>query len=127
MFLARSNQMSFRYTIILTLALLVVQTNVGSNQASPGADSITVRFDYAGAEALLDAIDRSSLTDDDVMKLLEIRGVKAMVDNVTRYRLLPNACPLWQASSAIRRNCPLPNGSSQRQCGRAPQTMPRTR
>jgi hypothetical protein len=44
-----------------------------------------VRFDYEGAEALVAALARDSLTDADVDRLLNIQGVRAMVDNVTRY------------------------------------------
>jgi len=44
-----------------------------------------LRPDYAGAEALLDALERDSLSDADVDSLLRIQGLCAMVDNVPRY------------------------------------------
>jgi hypothetical protein len=72
-------------SVTFTLALLVAQTDVATMQSPPESDSVTVRFDYTGAEALLNAVERDSLTDADVMKLLEVRGLRAMVDNVTRY------------------------------------------
>lgn len=45
----------------------------------------TIVFDYAGAEALIAALERDSLTAADVDSLLRIHGVRAMVDNVTRF------------------------------------------
>ena len=47
--------------------------------------TVTITFDYAGAEALLAALERDSLTAADVDSLLGVPGVRAMVDNVTRY------------------------------------------
>jgi hypothetical protein len=44
-----------------------------------------LRFDYAGAESLIDALERDSLSDADVDSLLRIRGLCAMVDNVPRF------------------------------------------
>ena len=50
------------------------------------ADAVdTIAFDYAGAEALLAALERDSLSTADVDSLLRIHGVRAMVDNVTRF------------------------------------------
>ena len=72
-------------SVIFTLALLVAQTDVAKMQSPSEPDAVTVRFDYTGAEALLDAVERDSLTGADVMTLLEVRGIRAMVDNVTRY------------------------------------------
>ena len=48
-------------------------------------DTVTLAFDYAGAEAILDALEKDSLTTADVDSLLRIHGVRAMVDNVTRF------------------------------------------
>jgi hypothetical protein len=47
--------------------------------------TVTLRFDYAGAEALLQALERDSLTDANVDSLLRAEGVRRMVDNVTYY------------------------------------------
>ena len=47
--------------------------------------SLTIAFDYAGAEALIAALERDSLTTADVDSLLRVHGVRAMVDNVTRF------------------------------------------
>jgi hypothetical protein len=52
---------------------------------APGAAAVTMRFDYAGAEAIIDALERDSLSEADVDSLLRIHGVRAMVDNVTRF------------------------------------------
>ena len=49
------------------------------------ADTITLAFDYAGAKSLLAALERKSLAAADVDSLLRIQGVRAMVDNVTRF------------------------------------------
>jgi hypothetical protein len=46
---------------------------------------VILRFDYAGADALIDALARDSLSDADVDSLLRIRGLCAMVDNVPRF------------------------------------------
>ncbi|HYR08761.1 MAG TPA: DUF5700 domain-containing putative Zn-dependent protease, partial [Longimicrobium sp.] len=51
----------------------------------PSAEPITMRFDYAGAEAIMEALEKDSLSDADVDALLGIHGVRAMVDNVTRF------------------------------------------
>lgn len=72
-------------SVVFALALLVAQTDVAKMQSPPEPDAVTVRFDYTGAQALLDAVERDSLTGTDVTKLLEVRGIRAMVDNVTRY------------------------------------------
>ena len=47
--------------------------------------TIRLQVDYAGAKALLDALERPALTDAEVDSLLRIAGVRAMVDNVTRF------------------------------------------
>ena len=54
-------------------------------RGAPRADAVTMRMDYAGAEALLGALGRDSLPDADVDDLLRVHGVRAMVDNVTRF------------------------------------------
>lgn len=60
-------------------------------QAVIEAPSVSLRIDYAGAEALLAAVQRDSLTDAQVDSLLRIHGVRAIVDNSTRYN--PAATP----------------------------------
>ena len=49
---------------------------------------VTLRLDYAGAEALINALEQNSLSDAEVNNLLRIPGLRAMVDNVTRF--IPN-------------------------------------
>lgn len=57
--------------------------------AKPGeAGSIgrlSLEFDYAGAEAMLAAIERQELSDAAIDSLLGVRGVRAMVDNTINY------------------------------------------
>ncbi|HET7234320.1 MAG TPA: DUF5700 domain-containing putative Zn-dependent protease [Longimicrobium sp.] len=57
----------------------------GRAQRAAGAPGHTLRLDYAGAEALLNALEQDSVTDAQVNTLLRIHGVRAMVDNVTRF------------------------------------------
>lgn len=53
---------------------------------APATPQLTMRFDYAGAEALIQALERDSLSDADVDALLRIHGVRAtMIDNVSRF------------------------------------------
>ncbi len=57
-------------------------------QPAPGAATaapVAMRFDYAGAEAIVEALGRDSLSAADVDSLLRIHGVRAMVDNVSRF------------------------------------------
>lgn len=57
----------------------------GCREECAGHGPVTLRLDYAGAEALLDALERDSLSDADVDDLLRIPGLRAMVNNVTRF------------------------------------------
>ena len=54
-------------------------------KGAAGASAVTMRLDYSGAEALLDALERDSLSEADVDELLRVPGLRAMVDNVTRF------------------------------------------
>lgn len=63
-------------------------THVEPPGAASGASdpaSIILRLDYAGAEALINALERDSLSDADVDSVLRVRGLCAMVDNVPRF------------------------------------------
>ncbi|CAA9296381.1 MAG: hypothetical protein AVDCRST_MAG68-30 [uncultured Gemmatimonadetes bacterium] len=51
---------------------------------APRPGEVTLRIDYAGAEAMIAALERDSLPDAAVDSLLEIHGVSMMVDNVVR-------------------------------------------
>jgi hypothetical protein len=51
---------------------------------SPRPGEVTLRIDYAGAEAMMAALERESLSDAAVDSLLQIHGVSMMVDNVVR-------------------------------------------
>lgn len=57
-------------------------------KVTPALAPITIHLDYAGAEALINALERDSLSDADVDSLLSVPGLRAMVDNVTRF--IPN-------------------------------------
>jgi hypothetical protein len=78
----------------LTLALFMMMAATSCRGQSADRDparadsmatGITMAFDYAGAEAILGALERDSLATADVDSLLRIHGVRATVDNVTRY------------------------------------------
>ena len=47
--------------------------------------AVTLQFDYAGAEAMLDALEADSLSDADIDRMLAVAGVRAVLDNVTRF------------------------------------------
>lgn len=53
--------------------------------SGPEPGLVTLHLDYAGAEAIIRALEQDSLSDADVDALLRIHGVRAMVDNVTRF------------------------------------------
>src|SRR5436190_12561868 len=63
---------------------------VGCGVSQPAAGvadpaGLTLQLDYSGAEALVAALERDSLDGAQVDSLLRVRGVRAMVDNVTRF------------------------------------------
>jgi hypothetical protein len=47
--------------------------------------SVTLQLDYAGAEAIIAALEQDSLSEAEVDALLRVRGAGAMVANVTRF------------------------------------------
>ncbi|MEJ7663600.1 MAG: hypothetical protein WKG07_30700 [Hymenobacter sp.] len=76
------------------MALLGAGACRSSPDSSPAAadkplaatlQGVTVRFDYAGADNLLLAFDRPVLSPAEAQRLLEGRGVAAMVDNTAKY------------------------------------------
>ena len=83
--LAATHTLICLFALLLVLPLLSVQTDGDGIRVSGRNDAVTILFNYAGAEALLDVFDRTLFTDADIAKLLDIRGVSAMVDNVARY------------------------------------------
>ncbi|MEO8383349.1 MAG: DUF5700 domain-containing putative Zn-dependent protease [Acidobacteriota bacterium] len=55
-------------------------------RAEPSVSNrFSLRMNYEGVEGLLAVLEQRTLTDADVDKLLAIRGVRAMVDNTTKY------------------------------------------
>ena len=48
-------------------------------------DEITLRMEYDAAEVLLAALQRTSISDPEIDDLLAVRGVRATVDNATKY------------------------------------------
>ena len=52
---------------------------------SPDTSAFTLALDFAGAETLISALERDSLSDANIDSLLRVPGLCAMVDNVTRY------------------------------------------
>ena len=61
---------------------------LGAAKGAATPAPVTLRLDYAGAEALISALERDSLSDTDVDSLLRVPGLRAMVSNVTRF--IPN-------------------------------------
>jgi hypothetical protein len=74
---------------VLVLPLALCACAAGGHRPADtravAADAITLRMDYGGVEALLQALGRDSLSDADVDSLLRVHGVHAMVRNVTRF------------------------------------------
>jgi hypothetical protein len=52
------------------------------NSSNP---AVNMNLDYGGIEAMIDALEKDSLTDADVDGLLRVHGVQSMVNNVTNY------------------------------------------
>jgi hypothetical protein len=57
----------------------------GAPAVQDSSSTVRLRMDYAGAEALINAVERDSLSDADVDSLLRIPGLCAMVANVGRF------------------------------------------
>jgi len=70
---------------MLATALLVSAFATAGAQTASRANPVKLRLDVWGAEALLAALDRPGLNDADVDSLLRVPGVRAMVDNITRF------------------------------------------
>jgi hypothetical protein len=70
-------------TVVLPFLLIGCQAAREPDISPPVGFSL--EMDYDGAEALLAALERRTVTDADIDKLLTIRGVQAMVDNTTKY------------------------------------------
>ncbi len=70
-------------TLLLAAPLAACATQ--SPGAAAASSPIAVRMNYEGAEALMAALERPSITDAEIDRLLAIRGVQAMVDNTTKY------------------------------------------
>jgi hypothetical protein len=75
------------FTVVTVLTLLL---GIGVSTATPASGlqeaPVTMHLDYAGAETIIRALERDSLSDADVDELLRIHGVRAaMIDNVTRF------------------------------------------
>lgn len=66
-------------------ALLMSGAVTLSAPRAQAANTLSIRMDYAGAEALLTAVKRRTITDGELDELLAIRGVRAMVANTTKY------------------------------------------
>ncbi|MDQ4121858.1 MAG: hypothetical protein M3209_10485 [Acidobacteriota bacterium] len=62
---------------------IAMETTETTQVRGKNSSTVTMRFDYEGAEALIEALERDSLSDADVDNLLRIHGIRAMVDNVT--------------------------------------------
>ena len=77
----------------LGVALIFLSLGAKCRSADPPApemavavpDTLRLTFDYAGVDALTTALERDSLSETDVDSLLRVHGVRAMVNNVTRF------------------------------------------
>jgi hypothetical protein len=77
-----------RHHSLLALILILTMPAFAScaqPRQETGSDRIHLRFDYAGARALFDALNRRELSPQDIAGLYDVQGLAAMVDNVTRY------------------------------------------
>jgi hypothetical protein len=66
-------------------ALLLFGAVAMSARRAQAANTLSIRIDYAAAEALLAAVQRHAITDAEIDRLLSIRGIHAMVANTTKY------------------------------------------
>lgn len=96
--LSRSTSVSRRHKVrhfatplLVAIALLgcaqggkPVPCRVPAAAPAPRPSEVTLQIDYAGAEAMVAALERESLSDAEVDSLLKIQGVSMMVDNVVQ-------------------------------------------
>jgi len=73
-----------RLLIVLVLSLAALPGSAHAQQATP-SDQIQLRFDYAGATTLFEALNRRELSRQNITELYKVQGLAAMVDNVTRF------------------------------------------
>ena len=73
-----------RLHIAVILLLLALPGFAHAQPATP-ADRIQLRFDYAGATTLFDALNKRELAQQNIVELYKVQGLAAMVDNVTRF------------------------------------------
>jgi hypothetical protein len=73
-----------RFLMVLILSLAALPGCVLAQPATP-PDRIQLRFDYAGATTLFDALNKRELAQQDIAELYKVQGLAAMVDNVTRF------------------------------------------
>lgn len=78
---------------------------------APDASPVTMYFDYAGAEAIVDALDRDALSEADVDSLLRIHGVRRMVENVARFIPQAGVPQFRQEIQALARTKQAPRGA----------------
>ena len=57
-------------------------------QSAPPSGAVNLRLDYGGAIALISALEQPELSDAEIATLLRVAGVRAMVENITRF--VPN-------------------------------------
>jgi hypothetical protein len=73
-----------RLILVSILALTALAGCAEAREQTPSAQ-IQLRFDYAGARTLFEALNRRDLSALDIAELYKVQGLAAMVDNVTRY------------------------------------------
>src|SRR5688572_4721001 len=77
--------MSQQVLATLSLLFLLGGHTAASEPNARQSNRFSLRMNYEGAEALLAVLQQRTVTDADIDKLLAIQGVRAMVDNTTKY------------------------------------------
>jgi hypothetical protein len=83
---AMNPSMAIRHRFLMVFIFsLAAFAGCAQAQQQTRSDQIQLRFDYAGARTLFDALDRAELSQQDIVELYNVQGLAAMVDNVTRF------------------------------------------
>jgi Putative zinc dependent peptidase (DUF5700) len=76
------------FAFIGAVAASLSLATAASAAESQSAPHVELRFDYGGARALIDTLERKALPPDALARLYSVHGATAMIDNVARF--LPN-------------------------------------
>ncbi len=82
----RNSSTSLIRAALVTIACMTIGLSQAAVSASrTSGSSVHLAFDYAGALALIDVLGRETISSGEIDRLLEVHGLAAMVDNVTRF------------------------------------------